>query len=267
MLIPFTIDPDAISLDGEKSQSRKLAIYETFFDLWTQYGVLIIFDADYFKDSRLFNKIESLPDELRNLWSDQWRNNRIRCVKSSDFCQEINKLSDLFEAAANASVRVYGVSAGEFDAKFGRRDVVAEQNGIDICHFEFMGRSDKFRELTRTGILLAGKPQFDRRKSKYSDYIRGVAKYKERVWGRLFKEPAADMCSISVVDRYCTNKIFKSKPQDLNDEAGLYEFLHRLEASGKENNMMYLVDIYGGYNFGDKYTAPNIFSAVKHMAS
>lgn len=220
MLIDFSIDPEALDCDLSDI-SLSIATHRRVIQEWRKHG-LLVHSNGALKDSAIFKKIESLPQECRKAWKSALASTKRRQATTvwdglfpNSNLQELAPVSNQFRLALLDATRA--VIVGGLDASASSR-IEPLLGNMEICKFHSVNESSFFSQAARTSTRVLN----------VGDNC--AAEWKERYSSHLIQ---AD--NITVVDRY----IFSNHIRRLrnNEISGLHRLLDNCFLRAREKKV------------------------------
>lgn len=213
MLVPFAIDAESLTPDGDWTPAQQLACHRSLLDTWQKIG-LLAHDGQVFQNSRIKAAIDALPQKLRPLWQELIE--RLPVVPcDSDWdgiaCNNNGCLDSLAE-----SVKVVLLDDTKAEVEFGLDEAeltctLASHPSLEICRILAAAQAKTFSE----ALIVAGQ------------HIPAGQTYTD-LWRTRFERLAkAPIKQITIVDRYAVSQHYEC-PQD--KLSGLERFLRLLDA-------------------------------------
>lgn len=176
MLIPFSIDPEALGHQGA-DLSAIVACHRRVIQQWRKHGVLI-HSHGALRDSSLLRMVEKLPQECRKLWKAALSSTRRKPslvpwdgTFPNNELSELSTLSGQFNLALLESTRAQAVCG--LDIHEASRFFEA-LNGMELCKFHSACESSNFSqaETLATQALEKGENCGQQWKERYSSHIK-----------------------------------------------------------------------------------------------
>lgn len=202
MLVPFSIDPEALCNEG-LDLSAVVACHRRVIQEWRKHGILVHSEGAL-TNSALLNKIEKLPQECRKLWKAALTSTRRRPASvqwdgtfPENDLSEMNGLSTEFDLALLDPVRAQAICG--LDAHQSSR-IYETLSGMELCKFHAVSESNNFSraEAIAKRPLAAGDNCGREWHARYSSYIKQAA-------------------HVTIVDRYiCANHLHRLFKKELS---------------------------------------------------
>lgn len=224
MLVPFTIDPDILTiqdvdLDGMKRHAALLKF-------WGILGQLVI-PASKESDSRLYESLNKAPQKVQVLWRSALRNYWKCCgkpqfdtalaenfaINDENVCKGIQLL-----LLDDTRGELWGLATDEYSKVIAR--------SLEICRF---GHEDETKIITSSLALLARPIE--------------ISETPDGVWKDRFLSFSIASRVLTVVDRYAIKNFMESRASDIS---GLERFLIKL--AGLKTPGKKIVNIYSAYS-------------------